>query len=375
MTDRPSRNASIDHLRIVLTALVILHHCAIVYGGSGGWYWRQEPDGSNRLLILFNAVNQSYFMGFFFLLAGYYTPASYDRKGAGPFLADRLRRLGLPLLGYFFLVSPMTIALARTGEGHPFWPGWWLMIKLKEFEPGPLWFAEALLIFALVYAAWRRWIRDSSRDLRVLPKFSTLALAAVAAGVVSFGVRLFVPVGTNVAWLQLGYFPPYVLLFVAGCMAARARLLERVTFLEAKPWAIVSLVLLITLPVIMATHGSQGSFHGGWTLNAMFYALWDPFIAWGIILTLLWFFRIYGATANPLTAALAERAYGAYIVHPPMLVGLSLLARAWPFPPLLEFGIVGLAACAGSFAIASVLLVIPGLKRILCNRRDARAGL
>ena len=43
MPPPPSRNAAIDHLRIVLTALVILHHTAIVYGGSGGLYWRQEP--------------------------------------------------------------------------------------------------------------------------------------------------------------------------------------------------------------------------------------------------------------------------------------------------------------------------------------------
>src|SRR5689334_17017373 len=145
------RNAFIDHLRVVLTVLVVLHHAAIVYGGSGGWYWRQEPNASNLLLILFNAVNQSFFMGFFFLLAGYYTPGPFNRKGVGRFLADRFVRLGLPLLGYFIVLSPLTIALARTAEGHDFWSGWWLMLRLGESEPGPLWFAEALLIFALVY--------------------------------------------------------------------------------------------------------------------------------------------------------------------------------------------------------------------------------
>ena len=361
----PSRNASIDHLRIVLTALVILHHCAIVYGGSGGWYWRQEPNASNRLLLWFNAVNQSYFMGFFFLLAGYYTPNSYDRKGAWPFLADRLRRLGLPLLGYFFVLSPMTIALARTGEGHPFWSGWWLMLRQKEFEPGPLWFAEALLIFAVAYAAWRRWMPGRSLALPQLPGAVTLTVTAVIVGAVAFLVRLVVPVGTNVAWLQLGYFPAYVLLFAAGCMAARAQLLERVTFVAARPWALVSLLLFFLLPIIIVARGDQGSFTGGWTLNSLFYALWDPFIAWGIILMLLWSFRTYFPNANGLTARWAKQAYGAYIVHPPVLVGLSLLARAWTLPPLLKFGVVGLAACAGSFAVASVLMLIPGLKRIL----------
>ncbi len=365
MSTRFSRNASIDHLRIVLTALVILHHTAIVYGGAGGWYWRQEPDGSNRLLLLFNAVNQSYFMGFFFLLAGYYTPNSYDRKEAWPFLADRLRRLGLPLLGYFFVLSPLTIALARTSEGHAFWSGWWLMMQQKEFEPGPLWFAEALLIFAFAYAAWRRWIPGPSRDLTRLPSFASLVVTAIGVGAVAFVVRLAVPVGHSIAWLQLGYFPAYVLLFVAGCLTARSQLLNRVTFAEAKPWTIVSIFLLVLLPIFIATRGGQGSFHGGWNLNAAFYALWDPLIAWGIILTLLWFFRTYCATGSRLTLGLARRTFAAYIVHPPILVGLSLLCREWIVPPLIKFTVVGLAACACAFAVASVLLLIPGLKKIL----------
>ncbi len=360
-----TRNVFLDHLRVILTALVILHHAAIVYGGSGGWYWRQEPDSSNRLLIFFNAVNQSYFMGFFFLLAGYFTPASFDRKGARAYLADRGLRLGLPLLAYFFILSPLTIALARTGAGHPFWSGWWLMMRLREFEPGPLWFAEALLIFALVYAAWRRWSPGPARDWEQLPGNTALAVAAAGIGVIAFLVRLVVPVGMNVVWLQLGYFPAYVLLFIAGCRAARARLLESVTFAAARPWAIVSLVMLVVLPVVIVTRGGRGSFHGGWTLNAAIYALWDPFIAWGIILTLLWFFRTYLSTGNRFTAALARRAFGAYIVHPPVLVGLSLLAREWTMPPLLKFSVVGSAACIGAFSVASVLLLPPGLKRIL----------
>tara|TARA_B110000483_G_C18151807_1_gene525759 strand:- start:486 stop:839 length:354 start_codon:yes stop_codon:yes gene_type:complete len=74
---------------------------AIVYGGSGDWYWREAPDASSIPLVFFNALNQSFFMGFFFLLAGYFTPQSLEKKGLGPFLTDRLKRLGIPLLSYF----------------------------------------------------------------------------------------------------------------------------------------------------------------------------------------------------------------------------------------------------------------------------------
>jgi surface polysaccharide O-acyltransferase-like enzyme len=359
------RNAFIDHLRIVLTSLVILHHTAIVYGGGGSWYWRQEADGSNMLLLMFNAVNQSYFMGFFFLLAGYYTPRSFERKGVRRFLADRFLRLGLPLVAYFFILSPMTIALARTSEGHPFWSGWWLMERRRIFEPGPLWFAEALLIFALVYAAWRALRHDRSTEISRIPGSAILALAAVIAGATSFLVRLAVPTGQTILWLQLGYFPPYVLFFIVGCMTARSRLLERVTFADAKGWALVSVFMLALLIVVIATRWGHGSFSGGWNGNAAFYALWDPFTAWGIILFLLWSFRTYWAAGTRLAAGLARRAYGAYIVHPPVLVALSLFAREWSAAPLVKFAAIGLAACMGSFVAASGVLLIPGAKRIV----------
>ncbi len=359
------RNASIDQLRILLTGLVILHHAAIVYGGAGGWYWRQEADGSNALLVLFNAVNQSYFMGFFFLLAGYYTPQSFDRKGTRQFLADRFLRLGLPLAAYFFILSPMTIALARTGEGHSFFAGWWLMERLGNFEPGPLWFAEALLIFALAYVGVRTLRPGSPANLQALPGYKVITIAALAAGCVSFLVRLAVPTGKSVLWLQLGYFPPYVLLFLVGCLAARNRVFDRVTFSDAKPWAIVSFAMLVMLPVVIVTGRGHGPFNGGWNWNAGFYAFWDPFVAWGIILTLFWVAGRYWAKGSPLADWLARRAFGAYIVHPPVLVALSLSARGWTAVPLLKFAAVGPAAVAVSFVAASAALLVPGVRRIV----------
>lgn len=360
-----SRNASFDHIRVLLTLLVILHHTAIVYGGSGGWYWREEPNGSRPLLILFNAVNQSYFMGFFFLLAGYYTPASFDRKGPARYLLDRFLRLGLPLIGYTFVLSPMTIALARTGGGHPFWSDWWLMIRTGQFEPGPLWFAEALLIFALAYTAWRALRREPPLGWSEWPSPAALTLGAAIAAAVAFLIRLQLPVGRNILWLQLGYFPVYVLLFIAGCRTARARLLERVSLAQARPWAVVSAVLFVVMPVMILTRAEQGDFSGGWNLNALFYAFWDPFMAWGIILMMLWFFNTRRARGNRPAALLARSAYGAYIVHPPVLVGLSVAAQSWTAPALMKFAVIGAGACVASFAAAALLVALPGVRRVV----------
>ncbi len=359
-----TRNAGIDHLRILLTALVILHHVAIVYGGSGGWYWRELENASNPLLVMFNAFNQSFFMGFFFLLSGYYTTRSFEKKGARKFLKDRFLRLGLPLLVYFFLISPFTIALARTGQGHGLWTGWLDMMREGEFEPGPLWFAEALLIFASGYVLWRR-LRPQSSSTTKLPNFYVLLGTAIALGLSTFLLRLVIPVGESVLWLQLGYFPCYIYLYAAGCAAADAQLLERITIKEARPWIGVSLIAVICLPVIFFMGQGHGAFEGGWNWNALIYAMWDPLVAWGVILGLLILARTHWSRANRLTAWLAENAYGTFIVHPPVVVGLSLLAASLPLQPLVKFVLVGGLAIIGSSLIASLLRSIPGVKQIV----------
>ena len=72
----------------------MFHHTAITYGAIGGWYYKEllpSPTLGSRLLVLFCTVNQAWFMGLFFLLAGYYTPpaAIFDDEDALREWADR----------------------------------------------------------------------------------------------------------------------------------------------------------------------------------------------------------------------------------------------------------------------------------------------
>src|SRR5688572_28446917 len=86
----------LEHLRVALTMLVIVHHLAITYSVVAPWYYIEPPNDETvsfllGLLVLFN---QAFFMGLFFLISGYFTPGSYERKGARAFLWDRVVRLG-----------------------------------------------------------------------------------------------------------------------------------------------------------------------------------------------------------------------------------------------------------------------------------------
>ena len=79
ITPKAPRNGGIDALRAATTLLVVLHHTAITYGAIGGWFYKEIPTDrsvSSMLLVFFCTLNQAWFMGLFFLLAGYFTPAA-----------------------------------------------------------------------------------------------------------------------------------------------------------------------------------------------------------------------------------------------------------------------------------------------------------
>ena len=372
---RAARDYYIDRLRVIVTALVILHHTAITYGGAGGWFWKEHdtsPALSSLLLTLFCATNQAWFMGFFFLLAGFYTPGSLAKKGYARFLLDRFLRLGLPLLAFIFILGPLTAAIVTYAQGQGFWPTIVFLWQHKRIINGPLWFAQALLIFSLVYCAWSASLRGSltgpQHNRTVVPAYGWWLLGALATGAAALEIRQFFPVGENIFGLQLGYFAGYIVLFAIGIMAWRHDWLRQLTWRDARPWIVTSVIVWPTLPVAIAFarhHHSDVSFTSGHSWAAILYAFWEPFVAWGIIALWLLVFRQRLNKPSPLWEWMARRAYAVYIIHPPILVGIALSLHRWVAPALLKFGVVGALAVAACWLLSDPLVRLPGLRNII----------
>jgi peptidoglycan/LPS O-acetylase OafA/YrhL len=371
------RDLYIDRLRSVMTALVILHHTAITYGGSGGWFYREvETSGapSSILLTLFCATNQAYFMGFFFLLAGYFTPAALERKGHARFIAERFLRLGLPLLVFGFFLGPLTVAIVNYAQGDGFWPVFGYLWHHKQFINGPLWFAQALLIFSLAYCAWRvafgAPLKDTQRVPKPIPRPLGWLLSACAVGMAALAIRQFVPTGVNVFGLQLGYFASYIYLFAIGIAAWRSDWFRQLSWKTARAGVVAVAIAWPCLPlsiVLAKAVGGAGksNFSGGLSWTAILYALWEPFVAWGMIAAWLLIFRQRMNQPSRFCAWLNRRAYAVYIVHPPILVGMALLLRGWSAPALIKFSATGLLTCVACWLVADPLVRLPGLRRVV----------
>jgi peptidoglycan/LPS O-acetylase OafA/YrhL len=371
------RDFYIDRLRSVMTAMVLLHHTAITYGAPGGWFWSElHPSGSpaSLLLTIFVSTNQAYFMGFFFLLAGYFTPASLERKGYAHFICDRFLRLGLPLLAFGLILGPLAAAIVNYAKGDGFWSCIHYLWQHKEFINGPLWFAQALLIFSLTYCIWRaafaRPLDQSQRDIKAVPSFLWWLQSAVLVGAAGLAIRQFVPVGKNVFGLQLAYFAGYIFLFAAGVAAWRHDWLRQLSWANARPWVIGLAITWPVMPVgIAIAHvlygAGKANFAGGFSWPAILYAFWEPCVAWGLIAAWLLVFRAYMNKPSAFWEWLNRRAYAVYIIHPPVLVGISLLLHVWVAPALVKFAVTGTLTCIAAWLASDPLVRLPGVRRVV----------
>ncbi len=254
------------------------------------------------------------------------------------------------------MLGSITAALAETANGHAFLAtlGW--LARHGVIILGPMWFVEALLIFSAAYVALRAAVGPARLErARPFPSNAILAVSALGTGAAAFLLRLRWPPGADFLGLQFGYFASYVVLFAAGCLGAKGRWLENVPTKQLLTWRWVSLSAVVAYPVVILA--------GRW--SSAFYAFWEPLFAWGVILSLLVFFQRRFAALGPVWQKLARRAYLIYIIHPPILVGVSLAMRGLAAPALLKFALAGTGACALCFIAAGALLAIPVVRRVV----------
>jgi hypothetical protein len=376
------RFAFIDNIRILLVVLVILHHLAVTYGGEGSWYYYegQADTITATVLTLFVAVNQAFFMGFYFLIAAYFVPRSLEAKGSKQFLKDRCLRLGVPLAFQLLVIAPLfnySLSVTLGGFDGSLWRylGEYVT-RYQGLETGPLWFVEALLLFSVAYALWWGLTKPSARKVRgkgVAPANVAIAIFALAVGLITFIVRIWLPVGWWFVPLnfQLPHFPQYIGLFVVGTIAYRRGWLSAISEDAARGrrwgWAVVLLLVLAPILFVLggALEGNTAPFRGGLHWQALAYALWEQFLCVGMVISLLvWFRRRYNHQGG-LARTLSASAYAVYICHAPILVFVSLGLGSMELHSLPKFALASLISLPICFVVGGVVSRLPVAERIL----------
>ncbi len=374
----------VDNMRLIMICGVVVYHVAAIYVGVGfnGYH---EPDTANSVSVFVLGIPAllapSLGMSLFFLIAGYFTPGSYDRKGAASFLRGRLVRLGIPLLLYDLLVDPLVVYIA-SGIHESFWNFYGpYLLQVRTIGPGVAWFIATLLLFNLLYAAWRwlcKKLSHTGTRSAALPNYRTILGFVIALGLAIFVVRIWWPLHVDVRptwWFRLfnlpgggAFLPQYISFFVLGCIASRHSWFVALTPKMGRDWSLIALVAIIGVsPFIIlgiAAGAQPADYLGGFYWQALLEAEWEAFLDVGLCIGLLVLFRQCWNRQGRLTKALAANAYAVFLISSLVIVIVAQAFSTVALHPLLKFIIVMLLVLPLSFLVGLILRKIPLVNRI-----------
>ncbi len=371
MTDT-NRIYYLDNLKAFLIVLVVVHHVAMAYAPTGGvWFYTfpGERIRELRYLLLFNAA---FFMGLFFFVSGYFLPASFDRHGARRFVIDKFVRFGIPLAFASLVIIPLVTWVQHVNYVRPigltdFYLRYWLgytagAADRVEFNLAHMWFVEHLLVYAVLYAALGAVLRASAPSACAAPRVRLYALLLfiLALGAVTHLMRISwgFPINRWIRFLgfiqmEPAHIPQYLSLFVLGIFAQRIGLLESLATPRNMLWFIPALA------VYVGTFTLHGPVRG---------TLWEfkeALLCVGLCIGFLALFKTLFNWTGRVGRFLSENAYGVYILHMPVVVGLQYAFDPVRTDALTLFVIVSVLAIPGSFLASFLVRLIPGVKRVV----------
>ena len=288
----------------------------------------------------FLSVNASYFMGLFYLIAGYFVPRSFDRQGTATFIRKKLMRLGVPVAIVTTFLTPVT----------------------GQLEVGHLWYVESLLFFCMVYALLRQFIHPVSNNSKLRPTLIGLLIVAIVMGVGGHLIRQVSP-QDNWIWLfgfihiEPAHYLQYIMMFVLGILAYRYQWLTEMKNATGR------VALLIGVAFVVGNCLRDG---GPWNAFVhQWFGIYESLLCIFLSFGLLWLFREQANQPSRFLNWCAQQAYGAYIVHLFVLLAVQNITDPVVLPGIIKFFMIAIIASILSFLLTYLLRLIPGVKRVL----------
>ena len=375
------RKYFLDWLRVAAFFCLILFHVGCLYAS---WTYnlkslRLPPHVDDILLAL-----HPWRMALLFLISGVAARHFIDRKGAGAFAGDRLRRL-VPVMVFASLVviPPQTFveALDKHLVDEPYLTFWLhdylgfnlaLMKAMHKLLPAydHLWFLIYLLAYALVLAAMAGVARLVTKPTppRALPLWLLVAVPGIWLVLTTWLMERVWPAtfwplndwGSHLRWggmFLLGYG-----LAVQDAFWAWTK--------RRKGWLLLLAIVCLALQTLNRAYYLTGKDDPMW--SAIRWSLASGLYAWFAICALLGYGSQYLNRPSAVLSHLNEAILPVYVLHQPVL----LVTAWWLFPlhlPLMEeaAALVG-ATALGSFAIYELLIRPFGPMRVLFGLKFSR---
>jgi fucose 4-O-acetylase-like acetyltransferase len=363
------RTAWLDNLRVVLIAGVITAHVATAYIVEVDWYFEDRTTAEP----LVTAVTFPVFLGAIFglgplfLVAGLLSARSLAARGGADFVRTRLVRLGVPLVFFCLVIDPLADYLGHLPESDStLWD--YAVDRTDTRDFGPMWFVAAVLLFSLSYAAWRA-VRPRAVTTDGVVSLGTLAGFAAAIALVSWTVWLQWSYSAETPFnANFGHWGQASVLFVLGVCCGERGWFDTLTWPRARRmgWvAVGGIAALVALAGSVLARDAFDSMAGGVHGESAAFAAIAGMVGVAVSLWAASWFRVRWDHAGPTAQRAGRGSYAAYVIHPVVLVLLSLACAALAWAPEATFLLVAFVGVPATFVIGYGLTRVPGLRRVL----------
>jgi glucan biosynthesis protein C len=375
------RYHSLDALRASMMLLGIVLHSAVNYAVTPlGPAWPYKDPRTNSVFDLVIFVVHLFRMPVFFVAAGFFAAMLMQRDGPRAFLANRTKRVLLPLAVFWPIVIPASMAgflYANAGAGTT--------LDIATLDTGPilrrpvlghLWFLWDLMIF---YAAAVLVLPLASRisepwSRRIDAAFGALATTVTGAVAMSIVTAVtLLPMMGPALDTSPALLPPIRVLVAYGVFFAFGWLLFR------RRDVVDSLGTRWQVPLVMGASGAIA-----YLMVTVGQRVADPVLAhvagcaiagltiWMLIYGILGAFVRLLDRPNPIVRYVSDASYWMYLVHLPLAIGIPGALALAPLPAIVKFTITVALTTAVTLVSYHYLVRATAIGALLNGRRYPR---
>lgn len=367
-----------DALRAAMVLLGIVIHSACCYTTVPVPVIPHHDISTHPVFDWICVILHTFRMPVFFVMAGFFTAMLLARKGADGMLANRWRRLMIPLLMGWPILGPLLLmGLVFTWRRHPDFESGGAVAHLPEGQReidsllAHLWFLYDLFLFCLM--AWA-WDKTTARWMPRLPGI----VATVYGKLLRNGGAFFAMVVLTVLSLfpmQTGTFdtsasplPPIRILTAYGLFFAFGFLLHGQrealsVFCKAPGWRVAcGVVLIVPMQVgLFLMNQNPSTVETGSPVHWMTIGL-GSLACWLLVYGLIGLCLKYYTRPRFWVRYLTDASYWLYLAHLPLIFFLHGALAPYPISALLKFAVV--------LGVSTVLLLVSYDSAV----RDSRIG-
>lgn len=359
MTNAAERLHALDMVRGTALIMGVFFHGLISFIPSDEQIWLVADEQSSPVGSVLYFVLHNFRMTTFFFIAGLFAHMSFHRRGAWAFLKDRFRRLGIPFLVGWPIMTALFIGLFI----------WSLKVQFdgvlpeppEDGEMGPpglslthLWFLYVLLLFccAVLFLRVPVVLLDRSERLRAgldkgLGKIVKTPLIVLFLALPS---ALLLPAYED--WMPWFGLPTPDIGFIPNSAAAAAYftsfafgwLLHRqVDVLETfrRTWALYLVVAIALSAYCLSVLGLTAridSFLGA--TEERTYALAYSISSWCWTFAFVGFAMQFFSGESGVRRYIADASYWLYIIHLPIIIAMQVLVSRLDWSWGLKYGVI-----------------------------------